>query len=733
MPDKLIQTALDQFKESEEVSRHWRADAQADMEFAEGDQWDAELRAWRESQRLPVLTIDKLEGPISQLVGDQRQNDLAVKVVCKSLESRKLSTTDGRQIEEADFLAGTVRDIQRRSRFEWIQAQAFEHAVVAGLGGWYVETAYESEESFDQVLQVKRVPNPLAIYADWKGFATPEGMDYGFVVDHFTKEAFKARWPKANTSFDAADEWASDMARVAIWWDRTWRPETLLQLRMADGAIVVLKASELDSIPIPAGARLLRERQTKLPKIMRRLITSQEVLEETEWVGRLLPLVLVTGKESWLKGQMDLKGMVRKAKDAQRLYNYNRSSVAEIMGGAIRAPYILTAEQVRGYEDMWASANVGNKPYLLVNPDPKAPGWPHRNQIEYPMGFANEAIVASADIMSVTKIHEASLGQRSNETSGVAIQARQQEGDTGNYVFTDQLLLAVEETGRILVDAIPKVYDSTRMVTSRARDGETASVMLNDPRPGAVLNRLSGKYDTEVTSGPAFGTARQESVQAMTALAQAAPQLLQVGADIWVGNMDWPGADELSARLKKMVPPNLLSDEEREGDPSLELAQMKQALEQASMQLQQLQQAAQQMSEELQAAKSDDLSQQGEVERMKIALDRAEAELALSKQAASQAVDAIKNELKQVQDYHQAADALRGAMPEQTQPEAPDLKPVLAAIEKLQQQMDTPKEPAQAAAPVVVVGSGTKVKTGKAVKQPDGSWAMEIVEKEAEE
>ena len=733
MPDKLIEMAREQFKEVEETTREWRKNAEDDLSFAHGEQWPDQIKAWRESQNLPVLTIDRLEGPISQLVGDQRQNDLAVKVVCKDTQSRKIQTVDQKQMDEAEFTSGLVRDIQRRSRFEWVQAQAFESAVVCGLGGWYIETEYESAESFDQNLVIRRIPNPLAIYPDAKNWASTKGMDFAFVVDHMSQDSFKKAYPKASGSFDTADDWASDQVRVAIWWQRTYVDDVLLQLRLVDGDLTTILKSRLGDAPLPAGARLVQERKTQTEKVVRRTITGLEVLEETEWVGRYIPVVLVTGKETWLKGKLDWMGMVRKAKDPQRLYNYNRSSVAEIMGAAPRVPWILTAEQVSGYEQMWSTANVGNKPYLLINPDPKAPGWPHRNQIEYPAGFSQEAVIAANDIMSTTKIHEASLGQRSNETSGIAIQARQREGDTGNYVYTDQLLLAVEETGRILVDAIPRVYDSTRLVTSRARDGSTSLVQLNNPMPGQVMNHLSGKYDTEVTAGPAFGTARQESVQAMTALAQAAPQLLQVGADIWVGNMDWPGADELAARLKKMVPPNLLSEEEQQEDPALMLAQMQQAMQQMQGMLGQTQEAAQQAAEELRKAQMEKMGDQGEIERLRINLEQANAELSITKQAAKLAVDTLSAKLKQTEDYQQAADALRQSVPPPTP--APqqdvDLKPVLDAIQNITKAM--PSQSQQPVQVIVETGEKPKVKTGRAVKQADGSWVMESTETEKKE
>jgi len=655
VPDAIIKEALEQFSEAQELTGDWRKVAETDLRFANGDQWPEELRAWRESQRLPCLTIDRLDGAISQLVGDQRQNDLAVKVVSKSLEANDLTTADKSTISEGDFISGLVRDIQRRSRFEWVQALSFEHAVQCGLGGWYLDTEYSAPDSFDQHIAIRRIPNPLSIYPDARNWATTDGMEYGFVIDHFTQEAFKKAYPKANGSFEAADEWGCDEVRTAIWWKREYTSDTLIQLRLPTGDIITALQTDLDILPPPEGSEQLNERKTRTAKVMRRVITANEVLEETEWPGRYVPLSLVVGHESWLDGRLDWSGMVRKAKDPQMLYNLNRSSVAEIMGGAPKVPYILTAEQVRGHEKMWAGANVGNKPYLLINPDPKAPGWPQRQQIAYPEGFAREAIVAAGDVMAVTKIHEASLGQRSNETSGVAIQARQREGDTGNYIFTDNLLLAVEETGRIIVDAIPRVYDSTRVVTSRSRDGTTTAVHLNSPEPGGVRNRLTGKYDTEVTAGPAFGTARQESVAAITSLAQAAPQLLQVGADIWVGNMDWPGADELAARLKKLVPPELLAEGKGQ-KPEQQMAQMQAAIQQMQQQLQQAQQMAEQAAQALQQTGKEAEQQQAEITSLSQRLEAAKLEAGIVKKqhdleiATMKAEDVLKAQFDEAQD-----------------------------------------------------------------------------------
>lgn len=732
--DKLIQQAKDLFKECAELTSDWRKKAEDDIRFASGDQWPAELRAWRESQNLPCLTIDRLEGPISQLVGDQRQNDLACKVIPRSLEGRKLVTAEKRQIDEGEFVAGLVRDIQRRSRFEWTQAQAFEHAVVCGMGGWYMDTTYVGPDSFEQRIVIRGIESPIAIYPDIKGFGTDEGMAYAYIIEDHNEEAFKRQFPKASTAWEEGDDWAStDAVRTALWWYKERVADTVLQLRHSDGRMTTILKSELGDTPLPTGVQVARERKSERVKIMRRVMSSLEVLEETEWPGTIIPVAIVLGKRAWVGGRLDLQGIVRKGMDPQRLYNYNRSTVAEIMGAAPKAPYLLTPSQVNGLEQMWKTANTGNKPYLLYNPDPHAPGAPQRQQLAYPQGFANEAIVAASDVMSVTKIHEASLGQRSNETSGIAIQARQREGDTGNYVYTDNLLLAVEETGRIIVDAIPRVYDSTRLLTSRAQDGTVTSVELNKPTPGGVQNRLSGGYDTEVTAGPAFGTARQEAVQAMTALGQAAPNLLAAGADIWVGNMDWPGADQLAARLKKMVPPELL-DEQDQDDAGVKVAQLSQAVQMLEAKLQETMQAAQQAGEEGAQAQQDVAKLTHDLQVKDLELRQAKAELALTKQEASTTIDGMRQEEKLRRDFEEAKNALRDSVPvpepEPVQP--PDFSPVLQALAEIKQSLGN-KEPAQPVQVIVETGEKPKVKRGKAIKQPDGSWSMEVLEQEVGE
>jgi phenylalanyl-tRNA synthetase alpha subunit len=106
-----------------------------------------------------------------------------------------------------------------------------------------------------------------------------------------------------------------------------------------------------------------------------------------------------------------------------------------------------------------------------------------------------------------------------------------------------------------------------------------------------------GKYDVVVDAGPSFSTRREEADLQMTEMAKAYPQLMQVAGDLVFKNKDWPGADDISERLKKMIPPNISGEGQ---DP--QLIQMQQQMQQIQ---QQAMQAVQQLQGELEQVKAD--------------------------------------------------------------------------------------------------------------------------------
>ena len=309
------------------------------------------------------------------------------------------------------------------------------------------------------------------------------------------------------------------------------------------------------------------------------------------------------GDEIDIDGERDLIGMIRHAKDSQRMYNYWTSAATEAVALAPKAPFIAAHGQLEGFEHIWERANSQNFAYLPYNPvsaNGTLVGAPQRNQAEPPIS-AMMAIKqqAAEDIKATTGIYDASLGARSNETSGKAIIARQHEGDTGNFHFIDNLSRSLRHLGLILVDLIPKIYDTQRVVRILEPNGDARSVTINAPFEEKGVMKLydlsAAKFDISVQTGPSYATRRIQAAESMAQILQGNPQLWQVAGDILARNLDWPGADELAERMKKMLPPQL--QEKEEGGQKMP-PEVQQKIEQMGQMIEQLTQALNQAHDE---------------------------------------------------------------------------------------------------------------------------------------
>jgi hypothetical protein len=319
--------------------------------------------------------------------------------------------------------------------------------------------------------------------------------------------------------------------------------------------------------------------------------------------------VRVVGNEFEVDGRIYVSGIVRNAKDAQRMYNYWTSQEAEMLALAPKAPFIGYGGQFEGYETQWKTANTTNWPYLEVNPDvtdgqggvlplPQRapPPLPQTGLIQAKMG-------ASDDIKGTTGQYDSSLGQTSNERSGKAILAREKQADVGTYHYVDNLARAVRYITRQIVELIPKIYDTERIARIVGEDGETDLIKVNPNQPmpvnkitdqqGIVIEKIYnmgvGKYDVCVTTGPSYMTKRQEALEAMAQLLQGNPQLWSVAGDLFIKNMDWPGAQEMSKRFAKTIDPKIMEG----GDESPEMQAAKMQMEAMGQEMEQMHQMLQ--------------------------------------------------------------------------------------------------------------------------------------------
>ncbi len=549
---KILREAQDRLRKCIDEDLDNRKLAKEDLEFVaiEGKQWPDVIKADRLSEGRPCISVNKLPTYIDQVVGDQRMNRPAIKVVPVDSQA---------DIKIAEILSGWIRHVQQISKSDVAIDHAFEHAVACGYGALRVVTKYISDTSFDQEAYIEKIDNALAVF--WGRHLEYDASDasYCFIISDLDREEFKVKYniepmPFNSSSDTFVDGWVSqDTVRVAEYFVK--EPVEKMLYLVSDGRVL----EKLEGYE-----QVVRKRKVKSFKIMWYLLSGDKVIDSKEWLGRkYIPIVPVWGKEFNVAGKRILRGLVRNAKDSQRMYNYWRSVSTETIALQPKAPYILTPKQIQGHEDQWREAHRKNYPYLLANPDKEAPGWPYRQAPpQASSAFVEEIRETDQEIRDTTGLQKAALGMPSNEKSGAAIRERKLEGDTGTFAFIDNLSRSLEHVGRILVDIAPVLLDTERIIRLGLDDGKFEFVGVNVEVPNeGIFNDLSiGTYDIIVITGPSFSTQRSEARQSMQEFIQYYPAAAQVIGDLYAKSMDWSGADEIGRRLEYLLPPEIRAE-----------------------------------------------------------------------------------------------------------------------------------------------------------------------------
>jgi hypothetical protein len=578
-----------------------REDENDDLKFYAGSpdncwQWPADVLATRgavQGQTInarPTLTINKLPQHVRQVTNDQRQNRPGAKVI---------PVDSNADVEIADIFNGMIRHIEYMSDADVAYDTACENQVAYGEGYIRLLTEYCDDNTFEQDIKIGRIRNSFSVYMD-PTMQDPTGADakYCFVTEDLTRDEYERMYPNSAPittlqSLGVGDQsisnWLNeDTVRVADYYYIDYDRATL---NLYPGNQTAFAGTPEDKQLKAFYGKPIKSRESDRPKVRYCKINGYEILEQREWVGKWIPVIRIVGNEFEVDGRLYVSGLVRNAKDAQRMYNYWVSQEAEMLALAPKAPFIGYGGQFEGYEDKWKTANTQNWPYLEVNPDVtdgQGAVMPLPQRAQPPMassGLLQAKAGAAEDIKSTTGQYNASLGMGSNERSGKAILARQREGDVGTYHYGDNLARGVRHIARQLVDMIPKIYDTQRIARIIGEDGETKMVKINPDQPqsvnkivdeqGIVIEKIYnpgvGKYDVVATTGPGYATKRQEALEAMAQLLQGNPQLWSVAGDLFVKNMDWPGAQEMSKRFAKTIDPKLMGD--GEDNPALAAAQ----------------------------------------------------------------------------------------------------------------------------------------------------------------
>ncbi len=532
----------------------------ADIRFAfvPGAQWDEDMKAKRGTR--PMYEFNKTRPVVKSVTNDMRQNSPGIKI---------RATEDGHK-ELADTMQGLILNIEAQSRADTAYDTAGFFAAAGGFGVLEVATEYSNDDAFDLDIRIKERRDPFAVkFGPAKEFDKRDAR-YAFEDLTFAREDFEARWPDADpvdfnpsTTPERFGDWFTEKTiRVVKYWCKHAAKKTIYQL--SDGR--VLDEDDYKAIqpslgqPGPMGeppVTLKREREVAYDKITSEFCSGKEVLEGPfEWAGKFIPLVPVWGESVNVEGDEQFSGLVRPIKDAQRLFNWDVCVGQEVMANQPRAPFMYTAKMIEGYETEWSKLGKDNPPGLPYNVDPSAPNMkPTREQPPmYPGGFFDSAMFAADLIKSVSNVVDAPIQSRAS--SGKAIQAVEHQQDVGNFDFIDNLARAKAFVGEILVDLIPKIYDTERQVMILGEDGKESYVALNQTlEDGTVINDLSqGKYAVVVTVGQSYATRRMETMAAMTQVAgNPNPQIAALGSYGLIKNMDEPGMDEVVKAIRTML------------------------------------------------------------------------------------------------------------------------------------------------------------------------------------
>lgn len=639
-------------------------EAYQDLRFRRGkleDQWTPEALQVRQGR--PCHVVNKLPQFIRQVTGDMRQSRPGIRVV---------PVDSGGDIETAEIRAGMIRYVENRSKAKHIYTTGADSQVTCGIGHWAVTTEYAHAGTFNQEIRIIGIEDGVSVLWDADAMLpTKSDADHCFVPNDMTTAKFKKAHPNAKADgFDtsvygygargAFDSWVTDdFIRVAQYWKKKPIKRTLALL--PDGTIEDLTEQIKGFKPEEAEAGLdwyAQQKQARIEErdsytICRYLITMAEVLEEEDWPGMHIPVVPCIGEEVRVGRDVYRHGIVRYARDLQRMENYYASAETEVIALQPKAPWIGTKKQFEKNYDIWETANTENHPFLEYTPDPAQPGPPQR--VQPPV--ASQAIVEgkarnSEDMKAVIGIYDSSLGAKSNETSGIAIARRDAQGDTGTFVYHDNFALAIERTGEIINELFPKIYDTQRTIQILGDDGKPDMVEINKPIMTGGIEKIqhdmtSGSYDVVMEQGPNYATKRQYAQDGMTEFIRAFPPAAPLIGDIYAKSMDWPNAQQIGERLEEALPPQvkakLEADRQKREQAAGQPPSPEQQQQAAAMQAQQqkAQQAEAMQFAEIQAktekAQAEAMEAKANARKALAEADKAEAEAALKQQEAGMA------------------------------------------------------------------------------------------------
>ena len=601
-----------------------------------GRQWetaDPLGKKTREGSKRLALTVNRLKQFIYQVVNDYKKAEITSKVLPHD--------TSEKDKKLAEIRRGIMRSLERKKGGLQAYQIAAKTMITAGLGGWRLNTRYVDPKSHDQEPYFIPIHDMANVFLDYELCQEPDYSDmYDCQIQEaYSPERFKTEFGKSVEKMAGGEEfvsgvWGSKAAPlVTEYWFKEEQKDTLCRLIPQASEFGFGKdeyKSELTRLGEEMGfdtdSLIAKDERTGKPIIREttrckvycaKLAGKQVIGEVVEWPIDLIPVVIVTGRKVYNKGRLTIEGLIRQSHDAQMSYNYLKSNIAERIALAPKAPFEVAKESIDPKDKgRWETANVKNWPYLpyrAYTKDGKALPPPRRTDpISGDPALIEQERQSVDEIKASMGMYDASIGNKSNETSGRAIMARSAEADTGNYDFTESMVLGIKYSTKVLNKLIPKVYDTGRQVSMVGEDDKETVIVINQQlADGTEYNLAEGDFDIDIEAGPSSATKAADIRENLTAIVQAFPQSAMAVGPEWIRNSEMRNADKTADAFERMVNmqmPGMFPDKQNPNalPPQVQqqMAQMQAQIQQMGPQFQQLQQELQKVSLENQALKS---------------------------------------------------------------------------------------------------------------------------------
>ncbi len=635
----MAESIEERIKKANKTYEYWQPifdSAREDLFFQSDDkyaQWDIKDAEKRKKSGRPVLTIDQLSQFVNQVSNDIRMNTPSIDIIPDG---------DGSDEETAEIFQGLIRNIEYKSNADDAYDNAVNFAIKCGLGYIRIDHDYSSETSFEQELKIERIINPFSILFDCES-VSPDGKDakYCFIMDKMDIEEYRKKYPGASEkSFTITDHYTSDNDEDKITLAEYFyiEEEDITIVNDGDSVRILEDGEEVED-------GVLKRKSTRRV-VHRCLLNGEEELEKTTFPGDYIPIVPVYGEENWIDGKRYLNSLIRRSKDSQRMYNYWASMETELLMRSPKGMWKAAEGTTEDYADDYINPEkTAVYRYKQVDSSNRPAAAPEYIQpVQIPAGIVNARLQTTQDIRATMGLYDSFLGQQDNAISGVAIKARQGEGNRAVFHFGDNLVRSITQVGRVLVSAIPQVYDTPRIVRVIGKEETNDLVGINGMYVEGQEQNYSlskGKYTVKVTTGASFSTMRQEAAEAYQQIVSSQPELMQIMGDILFKYMDFPGSQAIAERFKRTMDPNILQEDV---DPQVVAMQA---------QNQQLQQGVQMLEAQIAQLQKQLFDKQAEIEiKMRSAQDDAIAdqrkyEIELEKLRMEERVKSAEIQLKQ--------------------------------------------------------------------------------------